>query len=79
MASIVIAVVVVLFLIVALALMVRYAANQSLLCPHCGLEFNSDLFLIQNHALLTCPFCQKWILATKSADRYEAKKLFAGK
>ena len=79
MMPIIVAVVVILFIAIALALMIKYASNQSLRCPHCGLEFDTDLFLVQNHALLVCPFCQQWILATKSTDKYVAKKLFAGK
>lgn len=77
MSPIIIAVVVILFVSIALVLMIKYAANQSLRCPHCELEFDTNLFLIKNNALLVCPFCQRWILATKSFDRYVAKKLFA--
>jgi len=79
MIPIVVAAIAALFVVIALALMVRYTSSKGLTCPHCGLEFNIDLFLIQDYALLSCPFCHRWILAKKSSDSYIANKLFTGK
>lgn len=76
MSTIIIAVIVILLLSVAIVMMVKYAANKTLRCPHCQLEFATDLFLIQDNSLLVCPFCHRWIWVTKSLDNYIAKKLF---
>jgi len=77
MSSIIIAVIVILLISIAIIMMIKYTASQSLTCPHCQLEFVTDLFQIQDKALLTCPFCHRWILVTKSFEKYVAKKLFA--
>ena len=38
-------------IIVAIVLSIRIKPNQSLSCPHCQIEFRSDLFLFQENAL----------------------------
>ena len=79
MISIVVVAIAVLFFVMTLILMVKYTSSKGLTCPHCGLEFNTDLFLIQDYALLSCPFCHRWILVKKSSDSYIANRLFTGK
>lgn len=61
MISIVVAAIVVLFVAIALAMMVRFVGNERIKCPHCGLEFSMDLLLLQGYALVACPFCQQWV------------------
>ena len=73
MSSIIAIVVGVLIVVIVALLMVKYRENQNLMCPHCQLEFVSDLFLIQDNCLLACPFCHHWILVTKSFDKYVTK------
>lgn len=75
MPLIIIAVVALLLLSVAIILTINYTANQSITCPHCQLEFITDLFQIRGRALLTCPFCHNWILVTKAFEEYMAEKL----
>jgi hypothetical protein len=77
MSTIIIAVIVILLFVVAILMMIRYAANKTLMCPHCQLEFATDLFLIQDNGLLGCPFCHRWIIVRKTFDKYVTKKLFA--
>ena len=64
-------------IVIVITIMIKYTTNQNIRCPDCQLEFVTELFMIQNNALLVCPFCRQWILATKSSDRYLTKKLFA--
>ena len=74
---IVVAVTILLFTVIAIAMMVKYTANQNLICPHCELEFTTDLFVIMGNSLLACPFCRRWVLVVKSFNSYVTKKLFA--
>ena len=76
MFPIVIVFVVLIGVIVAVILSIRINPNQSLECPHCQLEFVSDLFLLQENALVQCPFCHKWMTAQKVREKYHARKIF---
>ena len=73
---IVVVVTILLIAVIAITMMVKYTASQNLRCPHCKLEFTADLFEILDNSLLVCPFCRRWVVATKSFDRYVTKKLF---
>ena len=64
-------------IIVAIILSIRIKPNQSLTCPHCQIEFSSDLFLFQENALVQCSFCHKWMAASKTQEKYHAKKIFS--
>jgi len=76
MIPVIIAVIVTFFASVVLVLMVKLMANQNIMCPHCKLEFVTDLFLIGNSGLVACPFCHQWISVTKSSGIVVVKKLF---
>ena len=76
MMPIIIAVIVTFFASVVLVLMIKFTAGQNIMCPHCKLEFATDLFLIGNSGLATCPFCHQWISVTKSSGIVIVKKLF---
>ncbi len=76
MFPIVIGFVILIGVIVAVLLSIRIKSNQSLACPHCQLEFVSDLFLFQDNALVQCPFCHKWMAAQKIQEKYQARKIF---
>ena len=76
MFPIVIVFVILIGVIVAVILSIHIKPNQSLECPHCQLEFISDLFLFQENALVQCPFCHKWMTAQKMQEKYHARKIF---
>ena len=63
---------------VVILLSLKYKSNQALRCPYCQLDFTADLFLLGQNTLVSCPFCQKWMVVTKMADRNVVKKLFEG-
>lgn len=76
MIPIIIAFIILIGIIVAVVLSIHVKPNQQLKCPHCELEFVSDLFLFQESALVQCPFCHKWMSAKKVRERYQTKKIF---
>lgn len=64
-------------IIVAIILSIHIQPNQPLKCPHCQLEFITDLFIFQESALVQCPFCNKWMTAKKKQKKYQARKIFS--
>ena len=77
MSPIIIGFIILLGIMVAVILSIRMKPNQPLKCPHCLLDFTSDLFLFQENALVQCPFCNKWMTARKIQEKYYAKKLLS--
>jgi len=77
MSPLIIVFIVLIGVIVAVILSIRIQPNQSLNCPHCQLEFTSDLLLFQESALVQCPFCHKWMTAKKVREKYQARKIFS--
>jgi len=61
--------------VAAIILSIHIRPNQPLRCPHCQLEFTSDLFLFQENALVQCPFCHRWMTAQKIKERYQARRI----
>jgi uncharacterized Zn-finger protein len=76
MFPIVIVFVILIGVMVAVILSIHINPNQSIECPHCKLEFVSDLFLLQENTLVQCPFCHKWMTAQKVREKYHARKIF---
>jgi len=62
---------------VVLLLSLNYKGNETLKCPHCELDFTTDLFFLKNSTLVACPFCRRWMVVTRVMDRNLVKKLFA--
>jgi hypothetical protein len=75
MPTFVVVTLIILLISIAVLLAVTYRGDQTMTCPHCGLAFVTDLFLVGGTTLLTCPFCRRWILATEARDRFEVKKI----
>lgn len=75
MPTFVVVTIILLLISVALLLAVNYRGNQAMTCPHCGLAFVADLFLVGGTTLLACPFCRRWISVTKARNRFEVKKI----
>lgn len=76
MSTIIIVVILALLVTITIVLMIKYRANKNIRCPNCQLEFATDLFLLQDKALLVCPFCHRWVLVTELFEKYITKKLF---
>ena len=76
MSGVIIAISVILVIIVAIILKLKYSADQHLLCPHCKLEFTADLLLFMDNSMNQCPFCHKWVLVKKIQNGLEVKKPF---
>lgn len=76
MSSLIIVVGVILAIIVGIVLTLTYSADQNIKCPHCELEFATDLLLLMNNSMAQCPFCHKWITIRKLQDRLEVKRSF---
>jgi hypothetical protein len=49
--------------IIAIILSFRIHANQTITCPHCHIEFTKDIITFQDHALVACRFCHRWMYA----------------
>ena len=61
--------------IIAVILSFRIKLNQTVTCPHCQLEFTKDLFTFQDHTLVACRFCHRWMHARSIRDRFYAEKI----
>jgi len=61
--------------IVAVILSFRIKPNQTVMCPHCQLEFTKDLYTFQDHALVACRFCHRWMHARSIRNRFYAEKI----
>ncbi|MCW4040087.1 MAG: hypothetical protein NWE83_04955 [Candidatus Bathyarchaeota archaeon] len=61
--------------IIAVILSFRIKPNQTMTCPHCHLEFTKDLFTFQDHALVACRFCHRWMHAHPIRNMYYAEKI----
>ena len=64
--------------IVVIILSLKYHSNQALRCPVCLLDFTSDLFLLGQNTLVSCPFCHQWLTVTRTDDKNVARRLFEG-
>jgi uncharacterized protein YbaR (Trm112 family) len=58
-------------------LSLRFNHDQSLVCPHCQIGFTTDLYFLQQNALIACPFCHRWMVVTRVGEKNIAKKPFA--
>ena len=67
--------IIVLGVIVAIILSFRIKPNQTIMCPHCNLEFTKDIYTFQDHALVTCQYCRRWMHARSIRGRYYANKI----
>jgi hypothetical protein len=61
--------------IAAVILSFRIKTNQTLMCPHCQLEFTKDLYTFQDHALVACRFCHRWMHVHPIHNTYYADKI----
>jgi hypothetical protein len=75
MPTFVVVIIIILLISITVLLAVTYLGDQAMTCPHCGLAFVADLFLVGKTALLSCPFCRRWILVTKARNRFEVEKI----
>ena len=76
MSSVIIAVGAIVAIVVGIILTLTYSEDQRIGCPHCQLEFTTDLLLFMGNSMTHCPFCHKWVSVRKYEDRLEAKKPF---
>ena len=75
MSPAIISLIIALGIIIAIVMTLKYSANQHIKCPHCELEFTTDLLLFQDNTLSLCPFCHRWIMVRRIQDRLVARKL----
>jgi uncharacterized Zn-finger protein len=59
----------------AIILTLRITPDQTITCPHCGLEFTTDLYTFHDHALVSCRYCRRWMHAHSIRGTYYAEKL----
>ena len=74
MPTFVVVIIIILLISIAVLLATTYLSDQAVACPHCGLAFVADLFIVGNTAVLSCPFCRRWILVTRARNRFEIEK-----
>ena len=78
MSIIILGIVAVVIVVVVLLLSLNYKNGQSLKCPYCNLDFTTDLFLLGQSGVVSCPFCHRWMVVSREAERNTVKKLFDG-
>ena len=78
MSAVILGIVVVVIIVVIVLLSLNYRNAQSLKCPYCDLDFTTDLFLLGQSGMVSCPFCHRWMVVNREANRNIAKKLFDG-
>jgi uncharacterized Zn-finger protein len=78
MSAVILGIVAVVIIVVIVLLSLNYRNAQSLKCPYCDLDFTTDLFLLGQSAIVSCPFCHRWMVVSREANRNTAKKLFEG-
>ncbi len=61
--------------IASVILSFRIKPNQTVMCPHCQLEFTKDLYTFQDHTLVACRFCHRWMHAHSIRNRFYAEKI----
>lgn len=78
MSTVILGIVAVVIIVVIVLLSLNYRNGQSLKCPYCDLDFTTDLFLLGQSGMVSCPFCHRWMVVNREANRNIAKKLFDG-
>ncbi len=78
MSVVILGIVAVVIVVVVVLLSLNYRNSQSLKCPYCNLDFTADLFLLGQNGIVSCPFCHRWMVVSREADKNIVKKLFDG-